>query len=87
MTVKRVNRKKKKQKNSQYVSIRTKALKVLYSNEWITRQQNRNSRVQIKLMYLHIYANINYQGNFRLSLNEIPNEFKIIILVYAKKKH
>jgi len=38
-------------------------------------------------MYLHIYANINYQGNFRLILNEIPNEFKTIILVYAKKKH
>ena len=37
-------------------------------------------------MYLHIYANINYQGNFRLSLNEIPNEFKTIILVYTKEK-
>ena len=37
-------------------------------------------------MYLYIYANINYQGNFRLSLNEIPNEFKTIILVYTKEK-
>lgn len=37
-------------------------------------------------MHMHIYANINYQGNFGFSLNEVPNEFKTRILVYAKKR-